>query len=67
MALSVQENVLPAISGASDNPYLKELVAQGKLGNKSKQGFYDWNERDMDELLKKRNDFIMTAIKELRR
>jgi len=63
LALSVQNTVLPGIGNNTEPAdYLKDLVDQGNLGYKNGKGFYDWNVKDMDELAKKRDDFIMNAL-----
>jgi len=36
---------------------------EGSLGHKTGKGFYDWSQKDMDALLKKRNEFIIHALK----
>ena len=67
LCLSVQDNVLPQISSSTDNPYMHRLVEQGALGNKTKHGFYNWEEKDMDSLAERRNKFIMAALRELKK
>ena len=67
LGLSVQRTVLPEISGSkTPSPYLEKLVADGHLGYKTGSGFYDWHVRDMNELMKKRNEFIIYALKKVR-
>ena len=65
LCLSVQESVLPGISKEEGNEYMKELVNSGKTGYKSKHGIYDWTKKDMDSLLKRRNEYIIYALKKL--
>ena len=65
LCLSVQESVLPGISKEEGNEYVKELVDSGKMGYKSLHGIYDWTKKDMDSLLKKRNEYIIYALKKL--
>lgn len=64
LAYSVQQSVLPQISGSS-NPSvcLKKKVENGELGYKTSQGFYDWTKKDMPQLMQNRNDFIIMALK----
>ena len=42
---------------------METLVEEGNLGYKTGSGFYDWSVKDMDELAKRRNDFIIMARK----
>ncbi|HZC57087.1 MAG TPA: 3-hydroxyacyl-CoA dehydrogenase family protein [Xanthobacteraceae bacterium] len=47
LTLAIHENVLPAIdSRPGPSPYLKKLVADGKLGFKSGEGFRKWSAED---------------------
>ena len=45
---------------------MKSLVEKGDMGYKSKRGFYNWNEKDMNALVKKRNEFIIAARRHLK-
>lgn len=45
---------------------LAELIAQGRLGMKTGQGFYDWTERDPDEFRRRRDEEIIRRLKILR-
>lgn len=67
LGLKVQQTVLPSISGSSEpSPYLENLVAEGNLGHKTGQGFYDWSKKDMGELAETRNRFIIHALRFLK-
>lgn len=64
LGLSVQETVLPDIcSDRHANDYIRALVADGKLGVKTGQGFYDWTKRNIEHDLNKRDQFIIEAVK----
>lgn len=63
----VQDTVLPEISARQTaSPLFRQLMAAGELGYKSGKGFYDWSQKDMDALVKRRNDFIVHALKMIR-
>lgn len=63
----VQNSVLPEICARREaSPMFNALMREGKLGYKSGQGFYDWSQKDMTALIKRRNDFIVHALKKIR-
>ncbi len=63
----VQDTVLPEISARREaSPLFRQFLQTGQLGYKTKKGFYDWTEKNMDLLVKKRNDFIVHALKKIR-
>jgi 3-hydroxybutyryl-CoA dehydrogenase len=65
---SVQNTVLPGISDRHEaNASFDEMVKAGNLGYKTGKGFYDWNVKDMESLARKRNEFIIQALKILKR
>jgi 3-hydroxybutyryl-CoA dehydrogenase len=67
LALSVQRNVLPGLRNAAEpGQHLMKLVADGTLGYKTGQGFYDWREKDMQQLVARRDRFIVEALRILR-
>lgn len=63
----VQDTVLPEISARQNaSPFFKQMMDSGNLGYKTGHGFYDWSEKDMDALVKQRNDFIVHALKKIK-
>lgn len=63
---SVQNTVLPEItSRQAASPLFDKLFEENNLGYKTGNGFYDWSNRDMGELVKRRNDFIVYALKKI--
>ena len=61
---SVQNTVLAEISNRKEaSPLFAKMRQEGNTGYKSGKGFYDWSKRDMKALMKKRNDFIVHALK----
>jgi len=51
LTLAIHQTVLPAIDARADpSPYLEKLVAQGKLGMKTGQGFRTWTSEQQAEL-----------------
>ncbi len=63
LGLSVQRDVLPGLCNATEpGHYLTNLVADGMLGYKTGQGFYDWRKKDMQQLVACRDRFIVSAL-----
>lgn len=64
LGLSVQETVLPDICAEKHaNEYIHTLVAEGNLGSKTGNGFYDWSKRNINKDMEKRDKFIIEAVK----
>ena len=53
---------LSNVTDPADTP-VGALLAEGKLGMKSGQGFYDWNERDPVEFKRLRDEEIIRRVK----
>jgi 3-hydroxybutyryl-CoA dehydrogenase len=66
ICLPVQETVLPGLSKEEGNEFMRSLMDQGHLGYKTRQGIYDWSQKDMESLVAKRNEFIIHALKKLK-
>lgn len=63
----VQNTVLPEISSRQDaSPLFEENMKAGNLGHKTGKGFYDWSQKSMDDLIVRRNEFIVHALKKIR-
>ena len=66
LCTSVQDTVLPGISARSDAaPLMRGLVSEGNLGYKTGKGVYDWSVKDMKALERRRNEFIIHALKKI--
>lgn len=51
LSLDIHENVLYDLeSRQGPSPYLEQLVADGRLGMKSGEGFYEWTETEANEV-----------------
>jgi 3-hydroxybutyryl-CoA dehydrogenase len=68
LALKVQTTVLPSLCNATQPvPYLQDLVEGGNLGAASGRGFHNWQERNVEELRRTRDLFLVQRMKEARR
>jgi 3-hydroxybutyryl-CoA dehydrogenase len=68
LAIAVQSSVLPSLCNATEpGALLQEYVSQGKLGAKTGSGFYNWQERSVDELRSCRDLFLVERMKEGRK
>jgi len=68
LAISVQRSVLPTLfneSGPTNR--LEDLVKNGHLGYKTGSGFYDWKKKDMNSLSQTRDQFVMQALRFIKR
>lgn len=65
---SVQDTVLPAISrSAAASSRFEELIGENCLGVKTGRGFYDWQVKDHEGLQTLRDDFIVEAVRFLKK
>jgi 3-hydroxybutyryl-CoA dehydrogenase len=54
LTLAIHQNVLPHIDRRPEpSPYLRQLVAEGRLGFKSGEGFRPWTEAEQQALRKR--------------
>ena len=68
LVCSTQTTVLPDIDNRpGPNPYLTEKLEKGDKGYKTGKGFYDWSRKDMKALEQNRNQFIIQALKILKK
>src|SRR5919202_1233724 len=68
MQLQIESYLFPALCAATElPPFLRELIAQGKLGAKSGVGLYDWSRRDPAEVRAARDVFVAQRLKDARR
>jgi 3-hydroxybutyryl-CoA dehydrogenase len=68
LGVAVQTTVLPSLCNSTEpGELLRSLVADGKLGAKSGQGFYNWSERSVADLQRTRDLFLVERLKEARR
>ena len=64
LAFAVQSSVLPSLCNATEpGDLLKQYVGEGKLGVKTGLGFYNWQERSVDELRSCRDLFLVERLK----
>ncbi|HUK27901.1 MAG TPA: 3-hydroxyacyl-CoA dehydrogenase family protein [Candidatus Acidoferrales bacterium] len=43
---------------------LEEMVAEGRYGIKTSKGFYNWTSESIDSIIKKRDDHLLSTLKE---
>lgn len=68
LAVAVQSSVLPSLCDSKEpGQLLRDLLAAGHLGARTGQGFYNWQERSVDELRRTRDVFLVERMKEARK
>ena len=64
LGILVQDTVLPDLCAeTSANDYLRNLVKDGHLGVSTGKGIFNWTVRNIENDLKKRDTFIIEAVK----
>jgi len=58
--------MFPHLSNATSCPYLDNMVAEGKLGAKSGEGFYKWDGGKLDEVKGRRDNELVRRLGEER-
>jgi len=43
--------------------YLREMIRQGRLGARSGRGFYDWTKKSLEEVLERRDRFVVEFLR----
>jgi len=65
---AVQSVIVPGLCNAAQPlPLLNDMVSRGDLGVKTGRGFYDWSTRDVTELRRQRDLFLVERMKAERR
>lgn len=68
LTLAVQSTVVASLCNASEPlPLLKQMVAEGRLGAKTGRGWYDWSNRSMDDVRRRRDLFLIERAKAARK
>lgn len=64
LVLAAFEELYKDLNSSSDiNPLLRQMVESGKLGVKSGEGFYDWQETTVQALQKRMNTALVQQLK----
>jgi len=68
LCLSVQDSVLPSLYNEPHAvPMFRQLLAAGNSGVKTGKGFHDWGARSHADLVARRDQFLMQALRILGR
>lgn len=64
LVLAAFEELYKDLNSASDiNPLLRQMVESGKLGVKSKEGFYSWTDEKIQQLRERMNNALIQQAK----
>lgn len=64
LVIAAFEELYRELNGSPEiNPLLREMVAAGKLGVKSQEGFYKWNDENLRELRDRMNHALLQQAK----
>ena len=64
LVLAAFEELYKDLNSSDDiNPLLRQMVESGKLGVKSKEGFYDWTDEKIQELRDRMNNALIQQAK----
>jgi 3-hydroxybutyryl-CoA dehydrogenase len=67
MALGIVDSISSDLYNQPKAPDLmRNLVAQGHLGAKSGQGFYDWSKKDINQVRDRRDRFVLDLLRRWR-
>ena len=65
LVLAAFEELYKDLNSASDiNPLLRQMVESGKLGVKSKEGFYSWTDEKIQQLRERMNNALIQQAKD---
>ena len=66
LVLAAFEELYKDLNSSADiNPLLQQMVESGKLGVKSKEGFYEWTDEKVQELRDKMNQVLIQRAKDV--
>lgn len=66
LVLAAFEELYKDLNSSDDiNPLLQQMVESGKLGVKSKEGFYEWTDEKVQELRDKMNQVLIQRAKDV--
>jgi len=64
MVFAIQSYMCKALCNETEPPEVfKDLVASDNLGAKSGKGFYDWSKRDVNQVIERRDRFLIKMLK----